>query len=83
MAAPNYQTSVAYSGTDYGRIYLGDIGQRNQLGNGLGLYHQGQDHYISHGQTLNLVTTGDVLLSANKGRIKKFVDKGAFVVTNS
>jgi hypothetical protein len=83
MAAPAYQTTVAYSGTDFGRIYLGDIGQRNQLGNGLGLYHKGQDQYITHGQTKTLVTTGDVLLSAGSGRIKKFVDKGAFVVTNS
>jgi len=73
-------TVVKYDGTDYGRIYLGDIGQRNQLGCGKGLYVLGQDRYINHGQDATFVKTGDVLLSANQGRIKKFVDKGAFTV---
>jgi len=81
MAALNDTLSVAYSGTDVGRIYLCDIGQRNQLGNGLGLYHKGQDCYISHGQTKTLVTTGDALMSVKVGRIKKFVDSGSLVVT--
>lgn len=83
MAAPAYTTTIAYSGNDYGRVYLNDVGGRNQLGSGLGIYHLGQDQYISHGQTKTLVTTGDVLLSVSKGRISKFVTKGAFVVTNA
>lgn len=78
-----YTTTVAYSGTNYGRVYLNDVGGRNQLGSGLGIYHLGQDQYINPGQTLVLQTTGDVLLSKARGRIKKFVDRGAFVVTNN
>lgn len=73
-------TVVKYDGTDYGRVYLGDVGQRNQLGGGRGLYTHGQDRYISHGQDATFVKTSDVLLSANQGRIKAMVDKGAFTV---
>ena len=76
-------TVVQYDGTDYGRIYLGDIGQRNQLGGGKGLYTLGQDQYVHPGTDYTFVQTGDVLLSASKGRIKKFVDKGAFTVVFS
>ena len=71
---------IQYNGTDYGRIYLGDIGQRNQLGGGRGLYVLGQDRYIEYGQDMTLVKTGDVLLSTNQGRIQKMVANGAFTV---
>jgi len=80
------RTTVAYDGTDYGRIYLHDIGQRNQLGGGKGLYVQGQDRYISHGQDATFISTSDVLLSAlyagydGTGQIKNMEDKGAFTV---
>jgi len=64
-------TKVRYDGTDYGKIYLGDVGQRNQLGTGRGIYSYGQDRYLSHGQDATFIDTGDVLLSANRGRIAK------------
>lgn len=73
---------VAYDGTDFGRVYLGDVGQRNQLGGGKGLYILGQDRYLSKGQDATFVQTGDVALSAKKGRIKAMVTKGAFTVSD-
>lgn len=84
MANLTLRTVVHYDGTDYGRIYLGDVGQRHQLGGGKGLYTQGQDRYIKHGQDATFATSGDVLTSyaTAHGRIGKFVTKGAFHVTN-
>lgn len=84
MAVP--YTTVAYDGTDYGRIYLADVGQRHQLGGGQGLYVLGQDRYISHGEDTTFVSTGDVLLSATyaaadrTGQIKNMIDRGVFTV---
>lgn len=72
--------NAAYDSTNYGRIYLGDVGMRNQLGGGRGLYVLGQDRYIDYGQDATFVATGDVLLSANQGRIQEFIQKGAFTV---
>jgi len=63
---------VKYDGTNYGKIYLGDVGQRNQLGTGKGVYSFGQDRYMHYGQDATFVSTGDVLLSQDRGRIKKF-----------
>jgi hypothetical protein len=73
-------TIVKYDGTDVGRVYLGDVGQRHQLGGGKGLYSLGQDRYISKGQDATFVSTGDVLLSADRGRIKKMQTRGSFTV---
>jgi len=83
MPAPavNQTTVVHYDGTDYGRIYLGDVGQRHQLGTGQGLYSFGQDRYISKGQDATFVTTGQVLLSMDRGRIHHFQHVGAFSLT--
>ncbi len=87
MAIPTI--SVAYDGTDYGKVYLHDVGQRNQLGGGKGLYVQGQDRYLSHGQDTTFVATSDVMLSASyagadgTGQIKNLQDRGAFTVTDT
>jgi len=87
MAIPT--VIVVYDGTDYGRVYLGDVGQRHQLGGGQGLYTNGQDRYLSYGQDATFIATGDVLLSATyagndrTGVIKAMEDKGAFTVTNT
>ena len=69
---------IHYDGTNVGRIYLGDVGIRNQLGGGRGLYVLGQDRYLDYGQDATFVKTGDVLLSSFEGRIRKYVDKGSF-----
>ena len=61
MAVEPY-TLVTYDGLDIGGIYLGDIGMRMQLGGGI-QYEMGQDIYINKGESICLVTTGDVLLS--------------------
>lgn len=79
MAIPT--VIVKYDGTDYGRVYLGDVGQRHQLGGGQGLYTKGQDRYLSYGSDTTFVGTGDVYMSANSGRIKSFQTRGAFTVT--
>jgi len=71
-------TIVHYDRTDAGRIYLGDVGQRNQLGEGQGLSTRGQDRYISFGQDATLVQTGDVAMSQQAGRIKHFTDTTNF-----
>jgi len=74
-------TIVKYDGTDVGRIYLGDIGQRNQLGTGKGIYSYGQDRYMSHGQDATFVTTSDVMMSVVEGKIKFGVhDASAFTL---
>ena len=79
MAIPT--VVVNYNGTNVGRIYLDDIGQRNQLGGGKGLYTLGQDQYISYGSDATLVGTSDVYLSATSGRLKKYSDAGVLTVT--
>lgn len=79
MAIPS--VVVKYDGTNYGKVYLGDVGQRNQLGGGKGLYTLGQDRYLTYGQDTTFVGTGDVYMSASSGKIKAMEDKGAFTVT--
>lgn len=74
-------TIVKYDGTDVGKIYLRDIGQRNQLGGGQGVYTIGQDQYIDYGGDATLLSTSDVMLSATSGVIKNFDDAGSFSVT--
>ena len=87
MAIPT--VSVAYDGTDYGRVYLGDVGRRNQLGGGLGLYGLGQDRYLSSGQDTTFIATSDVVMSATyagsdrTGQIKNMQDRGAFTVSDT
>ena len=71
---------VKYDGTDYGRVYVGDVGQRNQLGGGKGIYTIGQDRYMSSGQDATFIKTGDVLMSVFYGKIKSMVDKTSFSV---
>ena len=78
MAIPT--VVVKYDGNDFGRIYLGDVGQRHQLGGGQGLYTKGQDRYIKYGQDATFVGTGDVYMSTYSGRIKRFETLGAFTV---
>jgi len=75
------KTVVTYDGTDVGPIYLRDIGQRNQLGGGKGLYVLGQDQYLAHGSDATLVSTSDVMMSATEGVIKHFQTAGSFTVT--
>ena len=74
-------TSIKYDGTNIGSIYLKDVGQRNQLGGGKGIYTLGQDQYISYGSDTTLVSTSDVMLSATSGVIKKYQTNGSLTVT--
>lgn len=72
-------TVVVYDATNYGKVYLGDVGQRNQLGTGRGIYSRhGQDQYLHHvadgtayHHDATLINTGDVLLNTDRGRIAK------------
>ena len=77
------KTIVKYDGTDVGTIYLRDIGQRNQLGGGRGIYTLGQDRYLAHGHDATFINTSDVMLSASdaSGVIKHFTDAGSFHTT--
>ena len=74
-------TIVKYDGSNLGDIYLRDIGQRNQLGGGKGIYTLGQDRYMSYGGDATFVSTSDVMLSATNGVIKAMETAGAFTVT--
>ena len=74
-------TSVNYSGTDVGPVYLKDIGQRNGLGGGKGIYVLGQDQYLAKGHSVRLISTSDVMLSMTKGVLKNLSDRGIVVVT--
>lgn len=79
---PSYgTTTIHYNGSDVGPIYLKDIGQRNQLGGGKGIYTIGQDRYINYGEDATFVSTHDVKLSTTLGIIKRFVDSGSLSVT--
>jgi len=75
------KTVVQYDGTDVGKVYLKDIGQRHQLGGGQGVYTIGQDQYINYGGDATFLSTSDVMLSATNGVIKHFEDAGSFTVT--
>ena len=75
-------TIITYDKTDIGRIYLGDVGQRNQLGTGKGIYSYGQDKYISHGHDATFVTTGDVMMSRSVGTIKMALDATAITLNS-
>lgn len=63
-------------------VYLGDIGRRNGLGGGGSIYSLGQDKYLASGAYVDLVPTGDVLLSIEKGVIAKLVEIGLLEVTD-
>ena len=73
-------TILHYDQTNIGPIYLGDVGQRNQLGTGRGIYSLGQDRYIHYGQDATFITTGEVMMSYDRGRIKFGVDSSALTV---
>lgn len=74
-------TIVQYDGTDVGKIYLRDVGQRNQLGGGKGIFVIGQDQYLAYGSDATFLSTSDVMLSATSGVIKNFETAGSFTVT--
>jgi hypothetical protein len=61
-------------------VYLGDVGRRNGLGGGGSIYQLGQDQYLASGDSVDLVATGDVLLSIEKGVIAKLVEVGLLEV---
>jgi hypothetical protein len=69
---------ITYDGSNFGTVYLKDVGMRNQLGGGRGIYVHGQDRYIDHDGTTVLLKTSDVLNSINTGVIGNMVDKSAF-----
>lgn len=79
-------TVVHYHGTNRGPIYLKDIGQRNQLGGGRGIYVKGQDRYVDWGTDTTFLSTSDVMLSNSigidhTGVIAANVLNGSFTVT--
>ena len=74
-------TIVKYDRTDVGPIYLRDIGQRNQLGGGKGIYTLGQDRYLAYGHDTTLISTSDVMLSATSGVIRHYIDSSSLTVT--
>ena len=74
-------TAVKYDGTDVGPLYLKDIGQRNGLGGGKGIYVRGQDRYIGHLSDTTFISTSDVMLSVTSGVLKHLLDRGIVTVT--
>jgi hypothetical protein len=87
MAISTFGTTVvSFDGTNatsvMGPIYLRDIGQRNQLGGGKGIYVNGQDQYLDYGTDATFVSTSDVMLSVTKGEIYKLVNAGILTTTS-
>jgi hypothetical protein len=80
--------ALAASGYSLAPIYLRDVGARNQLGGGLGIYHKGQDQYINYHPgyadgTVTLLSTADVVLStmdSTRGVIGRNLANGYFTV---
>jgi hypothetical protein len=70
-------TKVVYSGTNIGRIYIGDVGRRAGLGGGVSIYQQGQDKYIKFGETRKFVNADTVQLSVDSGTLKHYSDNAA------
>lgn len=68
-------------GDEIDKIYLNDIGKRHALGGGANIYEDGQDLYLDPSDSVDLVETSEVLLSVNKGLIKRMVDLGVFTVS--
>jgi hypothetical protein len=82
MAIGVYGTTIInYDGTNVGPIYLRDIGMRNQLGGGKGIYVNGQDRYIAYGGDATFVSTSDVMLSMTRGVLKSFIDSSSLRAT--
>ena len=73
--------TLKYDGTNFGPVYLKDIGMRNQLGGGRGLYIHGQDRYVDWSTSTTLLRTQEVMASINSGVIGDMLDKTAFHVT--
>jgi hypothetical protein len=71
-------TVVHYDGTNRGPIYLKDIGMRNGLGGGRGVYTKGQDRYVDFGADATFLNTGEVMLSNTSGVLKQMTDLGCF-----
>ena len=73
---------VTHNGNNRGKIYLGDLGRRYSLGGSRGICEPyGQDGYIQPGQSITLIQTGEVLMSAEVGILKKYADLGVFTLT--
>lgn len=70
MALSKYSL-ITYRGVDVGKLYLEDVQQRPQLGAGAQRII-GQDIVINYGDEIALVNTGAVLMSEEKGILKRF-----------
>jgi len=64
------------SGAFTASIYLSDLKRRNGLGGGVAVGQTGQDQYLDYGTPLVLAATGELLLSIQKGQLKKLIDMG-------
>jgi len=69
--ALNKYSLITYRGVDVGALYLEDIQQRSQLGAGRQRV-VGQDLVINFSDEIALVNTGEVLMSEEKGTLKRF-----------
>lgn len=58
--------------SNYAPAYIEDIGNRAQLK----IFELGQSAYVAYGNTIDLIRTGAVELSLDRGSIKKFIDAG-------
>lgn len=68
-------------GDEVGKIYLNDIGKRHAFGGGASIHEKGQDQYLAPAGSVVLEETSDVLLSLDRGLIKRMVDLGVFSIT--
>lgn len=75
-------TVIRYDGVNYGALYLEDVGVRPQLGRGV-MGTIGQDIVVNPGDCIALVNSGNVLLSREKGILKKFEDAFVFEETDT
>ena len=73
--------TLKYDGTNIGPVYLKDVGMRNQLGGGRGLYIHGQDRYVDYSTSTTLLRTQEVMESINSGVIGNMLDRTVFHVT--
>ena len=79
MAVPKVQIThnTTNGSKTLGQLYLADVGRRNSLGGGASIYEYGQDRYLNPGATVQLVATSQVLLSVDRGMLRKF-SSGAY-----
>ena len=62
--------------SDFAPAYIEDVGNRPQLK----IFENGQSQYVAFGNTVDLIRTGAVELSLDRGDLKGYIDAGVLQI---